>query len=140
MVVDCEKKEPILIFPVILALLGDNPMQSEFACHMGMRGKLFCRACWVKGTDVADVTLPFERNDDGRSDAESVSSSDGQSSGGVESDASEASGGTHEINTEVPISSLVVPKKKKGKFVETMASMVKRVSSFIKVCRRNPSP
>ncbi|RDB27987.1 hypothetical protein Hypma_002121 [Hypsizygus marmoreus] len=49
---DCEFNEPILIIPMVLALLGDNPMQSEFACHIGLRGKLFCRACWVKGTDA----------------------------------------------------------------------------------------
>lgn len=27
-------------------------MQSEFACHIGLRGKFFCRACWVKGFDT----------------------------------------------------------------------------------------
>ena len=108
-------------------------MQSEFACHIGMRGKLFCRACWVKGTDAADVTNPFEGNDGGGSDADSVRSSDGQSSGGEGSDGSEVSGSMHEPNTDVPIPNPVAPKKKKGKFVESMASMVKRVSSFVKV-------
>ena len=29
-------------------------MQSEFACHIGLRGKFFCRACWVKGRDADD--------------------------------------------------------------------------------------
>lgn len=78
---DCENKEPILVFPVVLVLLGDNPMQSKFACHIGMRGKFFCRACWVKGTDAADATMPSERNNDpGESNAESVQSSDGYSS------------------------------------------------------------
>ncbi|KAF6750688.1 hypothetical protein DFP72DRAFT_991577 [Ephemerocybe angulata] len=46
---DCEAQEPILVFPVVLALLGDNPMQSEFACHIGLRGRMFCRSCWVEG-------------------------------------------------------------------------------------------
>src|SRR5882762_6469214 len=49
---DCLTEEPVLLIPVILALLGDNPMQSQFACHIGLGGKFFCRACWVKGTDA----------------------------------------------------------------------------------------
>ncbi|KAJ7869102.1 hypothetical protein B0H14DRAFT_3083946 [Mycena olivaceomarginata] len=51
---DMLEEEPVLVIPEVLALLGDNPMQSEFACHIGLRGKLFCRACWVKGTDAMD--------------------------------------------------------------------------------------
>ncbi|KAJ6574068.1 hypothetical protein B0H19DRAFT_1208170 [Mycena capillaripes] len=46
--------ELVLVIPSVLALLGDNPMQSEFACHIGLRGKYFCRACWVKGSDAMD--------------------------------------------------------------------------------------
>lgn len=42
------------MIPAVLALLGDNPMQSEFACHIGLRGKLFCWACWVKGSPNPD--------------------------------------------------------------------------------------
>lgn len=51
---DCETSEPVLVIPFVLAMLGDNPMQSEFACHIGLRGKFFCRACWVKGKDASD--------------------------------------------------------------------------------------
>ncbi|KAI0638455.1 hypothetical protein C8Q77DRAFT_1188202 [Trametes polyzona] len=50
---DCTFNEPVLVIPSVLALLGDNPMQSEFACHIGLQAKLFCRNCWVKGRDVA---------------------------------------------------------------------------------------
>lgn len=39
----------------VLALLGDNPMQSEFACHAGLRAKFFCRICMVKGKDLANT-------------------------------------------------------------------------------------
>ena len=44
--------EAVLVIPSILALLGDNPMQSEFASHIGMQGKCFCRRCKVKGSDA----------------------------------------------------------------------------------------
>ncbi|ETW76444.1 hypothetical protein HETIRDRAFT_174525 [Heterobasidion irregulare TC 32-1] len=27
---------------------------SKFACHIGLRGKFFCHACWVKGKDADD--------------------------------------------------------------------------------------
>ncbi|KAJ3933723.1 MAG: hypothetical protein NXY57DRAFT_1060372, partial [Lentinula lateritia] len=35
---------------------------SEFACHIGLRGKLFCRTCWVKGKDAkaGNISLPDE--------------------------------------------------------------------------------
>jgi hypothetical protein len=39
-----------------VALLGDNPMQSEFACHIGLMGKFFCRMCWVKGFDNQGIS------------------------------------------------------------------------------------
>lgn len=42
-----------LLIVCVLALLGDNPMQSEFSCHIGLRGKFFCRVCGVKGKDAA---------------------------------------------------------------------------------------
>jgi hypothetical protein len=45
----------VLVILWVLALLGDNPMQSEFACHAGLRAKFFCRVCWVKGKDVDDM-------------------------------------------------------------------------------------
>lgn len=44
----------VLLIPAVLAMLGDNPMQSEFACHVGLAGKFFCRCCWVKGRDAED--------------------------------------------------------------------------------------
>ncbi|KAJ3008869.1 hypothetical protein NUW54_g2991 [Trametes sanguinea] len=45
---DAVLNEPILVLPFILALLGDNPMQSEFACHIGMQAKFFCHNCWFQ--------------------------------------------------------------------------------------------
>ncbi|KAL6307553.1 hypothetical protein BKA93DRAFT_727298, partial [Sparassis latifolia] len=43
--------ETVLVVPWILAFLGDNPMSSEFASHIGMKGKCFCRTCMVRGAD-----------------------------------------------------------------------------------------
>ena len=41
----------VLVVPSVLAMLGDNPMQSEIACHVGLVGKFFCRVCQVsRGT------------------------------------------------------------------------------------------
>ncbi|TEB36454.1 hypothetical protein FA13DRAFT_1600926, partial [Coprinellus micaceus] len=42
---DCGLGKAVMFFPLVLALLGDNPMQSEFACHVGLRGRKYCRAC-----------------------------------------------------------------------------------------------
>ncbi|KAF8148334.1 hypothetical protein K438DRAFT_1625608, partial [Mycena galopus ATCC 62051] len=67
---DAEYQDPVLVIPSVLAMLGDNPMQSEFACHIGFRGKYFCRVCWVKGEP--------EGEDDAASDASSASSTASQ--------------------------------------------------------------
>lgn len=53
---DAETQEEVLVIPWILAFLGDNPMSSEFASHVGMQGKCFCRTCQVKGADEKNRT------------------------------------------------------------------------------------
>ncbi|KAJ7829159.1 hypothetical protein B0H14DRAFT_2366744, partial [Mycena olivaceomarginata] len=45
---DCEYKDWILIIPWFLAFQGDNPRSSEFASHISMKGKYFCRVCQAK--------------------------------------------------------------------------------------------
>ncbi|KAI0628275.1 hypothetical protein C8Q77DRAFT_1068295 [Trametes polyzona] len=102
---DCVLNEPVLILPSVLALLGDNPMQSEFACHIGLQAKLFCRNCWCKGRDVLS-----DPDDDGRpaEDAGSVASDDSAQSA-------------------------IAKKKGRAKrALESMADMVTRVRSFLK--------
>ncbi|KII94845.1 hypothetical protein PLICRDRAFT_693166 [Plicaturopsis crispa FD-325 SS-3] len=48
---DCRYGDMVLLIPWVLAFQGDNPMASEFASHVGMTGKCFCRVCHVRGAD-----------------------------------------------------------------------------------------
>ncbi|KAF7982888.1 hypothetical protein HWV62_25136 [Athelia sp. TMB] len=48
---DCYYDEVVMLIPWILAMVGDNPMQSEFSSHIGLSGTCFCRVCTVKGSD-----------------------------------------------------------------------------------------
>jgi len=61
-------------------------MQAEFACHIGMRGKYFCRSCWVKGSDAMDQdnTAP---NQSARTQHHDGEGSDSEREGSVASDA-----------------------------------------------------
>ncbi|KIJ43281.1 hypothetical protein M422DRAFT_170181, partial [Sphaerobolus stellatus SS14] len=54
---DCLDQCLVLIIPWVLALLGDNSMHSEMACHRGLMAKFFCRICWVKGHHSADSDI-----------------------------------------------------------------------------------
>ena len=58
---DVLTKEYVLVIPWILAFLGDNPMSSEFASHIGMQGRCFCRRCKVKGSDAKNRAEGEER-------------------------------------------------------------------------------
>ena len=117
---DSDSNEPVLVFPVVLAPLGDNPMQSEFACHIGMRGKMFCGACWVKGADVLVKPVITERNNhQGESDADSGRSLDGNVGRGEESEGPE---GDSNQQASTPGTAPNPVPKKKGKFVENCAN------------------
>ena len=131
---DCEHKEPILIFPTVLALLGDNPMHSEFACHIGLRGKFFCRSCWVKGSDADDVgnILHLAARD-------SRQNSPAPSSPGSEADVDRVA----PSNVESTATSEALPdgststqpsRRKRKKYEESYSAMLDRVSAFVKVC------
>jgi hypothetical protein len=83
-------------------------MQSEFACHIGMRGKLFCRACWVKGSDALDVDDPtINATNDDQSDVESQASSAAEEEGGSARSSVPVTQVEEETNTNIP-------KKKEG--------------------------
>jgi len=101
----------VLVIPVVLAMLGDNPMQSELACHVGLAGKFFCRCCWVKGRDTDDSENPQNQRED--SDAGSnMSAQSGDSSG------------SHDGKSA-----------RKGSHKETMQELVDRAKRFLGVSR-----
>ncbi|KAI9430425.1 hypothetical protein H4582DRAFT_2113848 [Lactarius indigo] len=77
----------VLIIPFVSALLGDNPMQSEFACHIGQMGKFFCRMCDVKGFDAPPSgsrvpVNPTTSHDGNHATSDLPGTSDGESSAG----------------------------------------------------------
>ncbi|RXW14525.1 hypothetical protein EST38_g11326 [Candolleomyces aberdarensis] len=132
---DCHLKEPVLIFPVVLALLGDNPMQSKLSSRIILRGRLFCQACWVeKGRSVfggapggaGDADL-----DSGESaGAESGESTDNESgSGGEEGSLAPASPGSSVVreSSTVPRSTGLRPPAKSKPAVKTRVKKAKRV-------------
>jgi len=105
-----------------LALLGDNPMQSEFACHFGLVGKFFCHACWVKGSDAL-----VEQANESHGGNQEVTMSDNESVVGSEVTEDGGSGGDG-VSIE--------GKKLEGhgkRALESMSNMVNRVKSFMKV-------
>ncbi|KAI0375816.1 hypothetical protein BV20DRAFT_18264 [Pilatotrama ljubarskyi] len=123
---DCESKEPVLVIPSVLAMLGDNPMQSEIACHVGLAGKLFCRVCKVsrsRALDAAVATGSGENAEEPRSDAYDDDSIAGRSSGDSDDSGSISSRsvGSGAGNTT------------RRKRDETMAEMVDRVRRFMSI-------
>lgn len=109
----------VLLIVCVLALLGDNPMQSEFACHIGLRGKFFCRTCWVKGKDAkvsnttnsaAPPSADINSSDDNNEESE-----------------------TGSLNSAASITSKGKKKKKHTRFKESLQTMIGRVKAFVKV-------
>ncbi|KAF4617992.1 hypothetical protein D9613_012967 [Agrocybe pediades] len=161
---DCALREPVLIFPAVLALLGDNPMQSEFACHIGLTGKFFCRTCWVKGTDAQDsanaapaapavqipenreaspVASPNLRNSSpapsipqrNTSPAPSIASVAPSSVGDMASDSDVDSVTSATAIPNLTKASVEKGSGGRGRFKESMQAMLTRIKSFIKPAR-----
>lgn len=115
-------------------------MQSEFACHIGLRGKFFCRACWVKGHDGLS---PEEKKGKSVAGDEDSASRGSRMGSDVEADSrassvdaeivERGSQGGSEAGSEAGSSE----KKGKGrakKAKETLAGLIQRAKDFIKVC------
>jgi hypothetical protein len=116
---DCVENCLVLIIIWVLALLGDNPMQSELACHRGLMAKFFCRVYWVKGHDVDDSDATVIIQSTVVRAKETVPQRD---------DASSISEASVDSVTEMPKS------RRSHKTTETMQQMVERVTRFMKVC------
>ncbi|CDO75864.1 hypothetical protein BN946_scf184833.g15 [Trametes cinnabarina] len=118
---DCELQEMVLLIPSVLAILGDNPMQSEIACHVGMNGKMFCRMCMVsKGQDDED-------DEDDETTAAGMYRGRRNRAGSVAGSDSEAS------VSGVALSPRRHQQRKRPKESETMAEMIERIKRFMKI-------
>lgn len=115
---DIEAREMVLVIPAVLAMLGDNPMQSELACHVGLQGKFFCRNCWVQGVG-ADSRQPPEST--GR--AVLTNLDDDTRSIETGSHATDSDGSLHQ--------GVARPSKGKGRRSETMQDLVDRARRFL---------
>ena len=108
------------MIPFVAALLGDNPMQSEFACHVGPGGKSLCRICDVKGVDGSTNELqssmaptPTNGAEEGRTTPDSIGTSDGDGNSSAGDAGAPANG-----------------RKRK---LESMQEMVARVTRFVQI-------
>ncbi|KAI0259692.1 hypothetical protein BC834DRAFT_806373, partial [Gloeopeniophorella convolvens] len=112
---DCVHQDRVLVIPFVAALLGDNPMQSEFACHVGQGGKFFCRICDAKGSDTAadEPEAQEELLDPVRRDVHGHQA--GASDGGSSADDTQS------------------PTRGRKKRSESMQEMVDRVTRFVRI-------
>lgn len=129
---DCVDREEVLVIPAVLALLGDNPMQSELASHIGLTARMFCRICWVSGgrTDENDES---DNDDDERPEAEPPDSMD------VEEEDLDRQSVRPPSSAGRSATSGAGGKGPRGKVLETVEEMIDRAKRFLKVRRWNVS-
>ena len=119
---DCVLEDHILVIPFVAALLGDNPMQSEFACHVGPGGKSLCRICDVKGKDAST---------DGPQPSAATTFIDSANGGHTTPDSTGTSDSDGDGNSSAGDSS--APASGRKKRLETMQEIVERVTRFIQI-------
>lgn len=124
-------------------------MHSEFACHIGLRGKYFCRVCEVKGSDAADAgTGPIPNTGDtpDNSPAPSAAGSDydldesptaippGPPSAERVPNLPTPSPAMSPLSAETaPIPPTPSVPKARGRYQESMFAMLSRIKAFTKV-------
>lgn len=104
-------------------------MQSEFACHIGLQGKLFCQICKVfsnrgaRGSGEVEDAAEDEFRDASDSYSEATGDGDADSSFNVQQQqqSGEPTGKAKK-------------KSRRKKAVEGMQDMVDRVKRFLQVC------
>ncbi|KAK0488234.1 hypothetical protein EDD18DRAFT_1081691 [Armillaria luteobubalina] len=142
---DCVNQEAVLLILSIMAMLGDNPMQSEFACHIGLHGKFFCQACWVKGKDVLDENPVHAPPGGSRSSTVASVGLPGNNSSDEEAGSDQGPMDEEESdNGMVTVAGTTATKKKSGrrKLVESPEVMKVWVQAFVKVsipCNKSES-
>lgn len=137
---DITQKERVLVIPAVLALLGDNPMQSELSCHVGLAGKFFCRCCWVKGRDAEDEvadkttekTTPHVTDSTTGTSTSTTAGSTSPSPAHSTAANSNASSGSS-VRSDSPATPNAASSKKKGRAQETKQQLVERATRFLGV-------
>ena len=119
---DCVHKDHVLVIPFVAALLGDNPMQSEFACHVGPGGKLICCICNVKGKDISTNRLQ---------PSTAPTSIDGANRGRTTPDLIGTSNSDGNSNSSA--SNTGAPTNGQKRKLETMQEIVEHVTRFVHI-------
>lgn len=105
-------------------------MQSEFACHMGLRAKFFCRNCWVKGRDAAANSQAAHHRPAATADNSGSESEGGMSLPSLHSSYVQDNDGESASDAS---ESLPQPQTRGQRVKESMDSMLTRVTAFLKV-------
>lgn len=135
---DIVEKERVLVVPAVLALLGDNPMQSELSCHVGLAGKFFCRCCWVKGRDAEDEAAGVPGGSTpapdtaSRASTSTMAGSTNSSESGHNAPSLTASSAAS-ADSDSPAVPPPTSGKKKGRPQETKQQLVERATRFLGV-------